>query len=92
MTDNHIPNHHPELIWQTVDNELVIVSPSQGKVRALNGLGSIVWQMINGKQTVGQIRSLLSETYSNVQAETLEADLHAFISDLDSRKLIVWQH
>lgn len=91
MKDLRIPVHRPELIWQTVDNELVIVSPAQGKVRALNELGATVWQMIDGEQTINQICINLSAAYTDTPIDQIEADLQEFITDLDSRNLITWQ-
>ena len=91
MIDSRVPQHNPNLIWQTVDSELVIVSPAQGKVRALNELGANVWQLIDRELTVDQICSHLCQVYATVPRQTIEKDLQAFITDLDQRELIIWQ-
>ena len=89
--EQKIPTHHPDLVWQEVDDGVVIVAPQEGKVRALNSLGSRVWKMINGEQTLNTIFNQLCQNYVSISSQQIERDLTAFVDDLDKRNLIVWQ-
>ena len=76
-----------KLIWRETDDGLVIVDPSKGKVRVLNGVGAEIWRMLESGSSIGEIESTLMAEYG-ISAETANTDVANFLSDLRSRNLV----
>ncbi len=93
MTQNlqKIPIHHPNIVWQEVDDGVVIVTPTAGKVRALNQIGADIWRMIDGHLSLSDILQHLNNNHPSIPAQQLERDLDTFVTDLSNRQLILWQ-
>lgn len=86
---------HPQrldgLIWREVDDGIVIVSPTAGKVRVLNKVGSAIWELLDGDHTPATIQSNLCNQFSQVPPEQINQDIQTFLDDLTNRGLIVWR-
>lgn len=85
-----IPNRLKGLIWRDVDDGTVIVSPTAGKVRVLNPLGSTIWELLDGQHTVADIEEFLSQKYHQVPRPQISEDLQIFLDDLTNRGLLTW--
>jgi hypothetical protein len=83
------PVHNPELIWRPVDDELVIVRPSDGQIRVLNGVGAFVWRSMDGRRTVGDIAGLVCAEYE-VSLEEAETDIRQFLEPLTEDGMVQW--
>ena len=88
FSPTQILKQKPSLVWREVDDGVVIVSPAGGEVRALNKLGSIIWTMLDGSHSAGQIITKLKATYPSVAETQLQNDFLVFIESLLSRDLI----
>lgn len=86
-----LPKIAPHLIWELMDGNVVVVHPSHGKVRVLNGLGTEIWQLL-AEETFSfeALVEQVSQQY-NIAQEQAEEDLKNFFVDLDRRGLINWQ-
>lgn len=78
------------LIWRETDDGIVVVDPVSGKVRVLNGVGSLVWKLIDDQQSVEAIERQMAERY-NLEPQQAAGDLNAFLEQLDARGLILWR-
>lgn len=78
----------PGLIWRLLDDNVVIVSPGVGKVRVLNGMATVIWQLMAEGKSCDEIREHLT-VYYEVAAEQAQEDLQLFLTDLKDRELIV---
>jgi len=85
-----IPTLHPETIWRILDDGAVVVTPRAGSVRVLNRVGTEIWQLINGENSLADIESQLVHTFE-VPIEQARKDLYSFIAELDRRDMIVWK-
>ncbi|MFQ5398404.1 MAG: PqqD family protein [Anaerolineae bacterium] len=90
MGDKHRARIAPGLIWRQLDENTVIVSPEEGKVRVLNGVGSTIWQLLVEKRSKADIEAHLAAHY-DVSPEKASEDLQAFLADLGRRGLIHWE-
>ena len=90
MNPEQVPDVAQGVIWRLIDNGAVLVSPESGDVRVLNDVGTTIWQLIDGKNNVGQIEAYLQEKY-NVPLSKLRADLDAFFTELSQRNLLTWK-
>ncbi len=89
MNKEKSPKVAPEVIWQQLDANAVVVSPKEGKVRVLNGSGTLVWQMLAQNESLTAIRDRLVQIY-DVTPEQAEADLQHFVVDLTQCRLLIW--
>lgn len=86
-----IPQRLPNLIWREVDEGTVIVAPEVGKVRVLNPVGTLIWEMIDGERNVASLATAVQKQFSqNIALGQLETDLQHFLSDLTERGLLTW--
>ncbi|MEM8862572.1 MAG: PqqD family protein [Chloroflexota bacterium] len=79
----------PDLVWRTVEDGLVIVSPNNGEVKALNDLGGKIWLMLDGEHTMGQIYQSAAQSYADVPPDKLIEDIELFINSLLERNLLI---
>ena len=77
-----------DLVWREVDEEVVIVSPDSGDVRALNLIGSRIWVNLDGKQSLELILKQLVNDFPSVSTDRLQQDLLQFIASLNERHMI----
>ena len=89
---NDVPNgvwqKNPALAWRDIDDETIIISPSESVMHELNETGSFLWKRIDGRRNVSDLAALLTEIY-DVSGETALADTTALLAELSSRKLVV---
>ncbi len=86
---NRTPKLAPDLIWRTLDDDAIIVSPKVGKVRVLNGIGTSIWKLLAEGQQREEIEAALVDAYQTTP-EQLRADIDRFFQELSERNLLVW--
>lgn len=72
---------------QTVDG-VIIVSPTTGRLRVLNPLGSSIWSLLDGSRTVEDIENALQQQFPHISPAKIRGDLIGFLSELMNRGLI----
>lgn len=85
LTD--VPMHVSGVLGREMDGELVLVHPSQGKVRVLNGVGGRLWALMDGQRTVADLAQTIAGEYE-VDLARARADAAAFCADLMGRGLL----
>lgn len=78
------------LIWRTVNEDAVVVSPREGTVRVLNNIGRVIWQLLSEESDLSQIEAHLVDHY-DVSLDQARSDLHAFLKDLADHELLIWE-
>lgn len=73
---------------QTLNGEMVVLDAEGTMVRALNGTGARVWQLMDGRRTVRDICTAIAEEF-DAGPEAVRADVIAFIEDLCRVRLAV---
>lgn len=73
---------------QTLDGEVVVLDADGKMVRALNGTGARVWQLLDGRRTVKDICAAIAEEF-DARPEVIRADVIAFLEDLGRMQLLV---
>ena len=87
MNNQEPPKIAPEIIWRTLDDNAIVVTPKIGKVRVLNGSGTLIWQMLAENKSLETIRENLVATFDVTPAQAGE-DLQSFILELTDRGLL----
>jgi hypothetical protein len=85
-----IPEINPGLLWRTVDDGALVISVDEGDYRVFNQMGAMVWSLIDGKRSVGDIARLVANQYEVAEAQA-EADVTLFIQSLSQRQLVAFK-
>jgi hypothetical protein len=79
---------NPALAWREIDNETVIISPTENVMHELNDTGSFLWKNVDGRRTAAELAALLAAEYEVTPAAAL-ADTEALLQELISSRLLV---
>lgn len=77
----------PGLTAADLGGEAVVLDPQSGRYYGLNELGARIFELARKPRTVDRIMHALLQEY-DVEAETLRADLLAFLQEMEQRNLI----
>lgn len=84
LTLTDTPAHVSGVVFRMMDEEAVLVHPVQGVVRVLNRSGARVWELADGRRTVGDLAAALVADYA-VDPARAQADALTFCADLIQR-------
>jgi len=79
-----IPVH---VVARQVEEDLVLLDLESGIYFALDPVGARIWALVADGASLAAARDTMLEEF-NVEAERLEQDIRALISELEQRKLI----
>lgn len=79
---------NPALAWREIDEETVIISPSESVMHELNDTGSLIWKNIDGRRSSAELAELLTQSYE-VSQDVALADTEALLQQFLSRKLVI---
>ena len=85
--EEKIPVKSPSAAYQIIDGEAVIIVPSEQMVNVLNPVGSRIWDLADGKKSIGQIAEILADEFE-VPYETALKDAIEFAGDLAKKKMM----
>lgn len=91
MNPEYIPELHPDTIWRVLDDGAIVVTPRAGSVRVLNRVGTAIWELIDGENSLADIEWQLINNY-DVPWEQARKDLFAFMEELERRNMIRWKN
>ncbi len=74
MNQARIPRRVDEFRLEQMDEDLLLYHPGMTKAVRLNESASLVWQLVDGQRSVGEIMALLGGAYPE-QASTVAADV-----------------
>jgi hypothetical protein len=79
-----IPTH---VVSRHVEDDLILLDLESGIYFALDTVGARIWALVADGASLAAVRDTMLEEF-NVEAETLERDIRALMSELAQRKLI----
>jgi hypothetical protein len=85
LTD--VPHQNPNVVSRVVDGEAVLVHLGQNKIRVLNPVGARLWELADGRVTVGEIAHSIAAEYQ-VELGRAQTDAIAFYEDLVERGVL----
>lgn len=88
LTPDTVLCRQPGADEQTLNGEMVVLDAEGKMVRALNGTGARVWQLLDGRRTVHDICVAIADEF-DAGPEVVRADVIAFIEDLCRVRLAV---
>ena len=87
LNGNEILTVNSTVAMQDTGDELVVVLPDQGKYVVLNATGAKVTQILDGKKTLIEIATEISESF-DMDFNQVMKDVLAFSEDLVSRGIL----
>ena len=85
--EDKIPIKSPSTASQIIDDEAVIIVPSEQMVNVLNSVGCRIWDLADGRRSVAEIAEILTREFE-VYYETALKDVIEFTRDLAEKKMM----
>jgi hypothetical protein len=78
---------NPEVIWSSLDEEVVLIDLERDVHYTLNRVGAAVWELCNGDQPLNEILGTLCERYEVAEARARK-DVASLVAMLQRRGLL----
>lgn len=83
---------YPNIVSRTIADEVILVPIRRNvgdleSIYTLNEVGAFIWELIDGKRKVSEIKEIVIEEF-NVDEKEAEKDLIEFISQLEEVKVV----
>jgi len=82
------PKIGPQVAWQIVDGEAIVVDLASGNTIGLNPAATFLWSQIDGNHDESQMTTALIDEFEVSPADA-ERDTRAFLDEMKRRTLIV---
>lgn len=78
----------PDVVFQPSPEGGVLLHLKSSQYHGLNEVGALVWTSVDGVRTASDLVAVARERYPEVDADTLRADVVAFLEDMRERDLL----
>jgi Coenzyme PQQ synthesis protein D (PqqD) len=78
----------PDVLFQEVEGEVVLLDPSTDKYFALNDVGTRCWQLLAEHGDLEEVLARMLDEFE-VEEPTLRADVEALVAKLSAHGLVV---
>lgn len=92
MENSVIYNKSDNIVYRKIADEYILVPIRNNvgdlqNIYTLNEVGARVWELIDGKKTLGEISEELLKEYE-VDKKTLDKDIEVYVAQLESEQAI----
>jgi hypothetical protein len=87
ITHNSVVKPSDKVLWNTIDDEAIVLNMNNGYYYTLNGVALAMWQACDGNRTIHEAARALIDVYDAPQAQ-LEQDMVAFFQDCLNESLV----
>ena len=77
---------HPDVAWQQIGDEAVVMSLGEGRVLGLNSTGTLLWSLVEERDEDGLVAALV-ERFATDEHQARE-DVRGFLTLLRERGLL----
>jgi len=78
---------NPEASYRIYDGQALVVLAGRAEIKVLNGIGSLVWDRIDGRSTLGDLVEAVVQEYE-VTPSDAERDILEFIASLRELEMV----
>jgi hypothetical protein len=78
---------HPDVAWQAIGDEAVVMSLAERRVLGLNAAGALVWSLVEERDLDGLVAAVVGRFATEERAA--REDVRAFLELLRERGLVV---
>jgi hypothetical protein len=82
------PKIGPNVAWQIVDGEAIVVDLASGNTIGLNPTGTFLWSQIDGGRDEATLAAAVAAEF-DVDSSVATSDTHEFLSTMHERALVV---
>ena len=75
-----------DIAWRVIDHEALLVNPKDSLIYPLNSVGTIIWELLDGKNSAQDISNVIEDEFTGDKAN-LKDEVFAFIADLVEKGL-----
>jgi hypothetical protein len=86
-----VPSKSDDLVWRSIDEEIVILTEDGRKIHTLDKVGGAIWELIDGSKSVKDIAELICERF-DVSLDEAQADTLEFCGELVDKKILLTQN
>jgi hypothetical protein len=82
---------NPEMVFRKEEEGAFLFDPSTGNLKYLNASGVNIYELCDGRKTVGDIISFLTELYPEIAVDKIVKDTDLFFQSLVSMQFVIKQ-
>ena len=82
-----VPVQNNEVTYIREGDEGILFHCQKGKVRTINYVGDLVWNLIDGKSSIAEIIKIVEKEFDH-QVASVKSDVITFLKELNHRSLI----
>jgi hypothetical protein len=79
--------HHPHVLWDTVDETVVLCNTDTVEFYELNPVGAYLWRACNGVD-LEEIIGVLTNRYSQIDPAKIASDVRSYLTALIEANLL----
>lgn len=83
-----IPKIGPNVAWQIVDGEAIVVDLASGTTVGLNPTGTFLWSQMDGGRDLDALAAEMAAQF-DVDRSTADADTREFFDEMTRRALVI---
>ena len=88
ISDKSLISRHEGIVYNKLDDELVMMSIANGEYYGLDSVGARIWDAIVTPKSFKELVDVLKEEYE-VSEEQCKADTLEFLEAMEEKKLII---
>jgi len=93
MKDSIVLRKNPNMVTRVIDNERILLpvfktSKEANSIYTLNKVASEVWELINGKRTLADIKKLILKKFDTTEGE-VDKEMDKLLKDLKEIKAVI---
>ena len=93
MKDTIVLRKNPNMVTRVIDNERILLpvfktSKEANSIYTLNKVASEVWELINGKKTLADIKKLILKKFDTTEKE-VDKEMNKLLKDLKEIKAVI---
>jgi hypothetical protein len=71
-----------DCIFREEEDGAFLFDPETGNLKFINNMGVNIYQLCDGRMTIGDITSLVIENYKDISSKQIEEDIKVFLRSL----------
>ena len=75
-------SQNKDCIFREEEDGAFLFDPGTGNLKFINGMGVNIYQLCDGRMTVGDITALVIENYKDISSKKIEEDVKIFLKSL----------
>lgn len=80
--DDAAPRRAAGASYEVVDGQAVIIDPEGRELVTLNGVGTMIWEHLDGRRGVSDLVDDLLPNFEGVSREEFERDVRSYLDEL----------